>query len=452
MTDQNNISQQGAEKELPRVLILGQTFTSDTGGGITLSNLFKNWPKNKLAVAVESKEKVDFTKALNYYRIGYKELRMPFPFSIFQRKTRCGPIRETIAVGAAVVEPTGSFKSRLKNQFDNFLHYSGLFFWMYGNQRMSHTLLEWIELFNPDVIYFQPNSYKALDFALSVKSKIKVPMVTHVMDDWFSFAIRSSPLKWLWQRKLDLKIRKVFASTSLHLSICKYMSEAYAERYNYKFLPFHNSVDPEFWKRSKINIKDLHNPVKMLYAGRIGYGIDQMILKVASVIEKMGNEGKNIILEIQTKEQDHPSVKTLNSYKYVNITKPIAYEKLPDKLTDADILLIPCDFNGPGVKFIRYSMPTKVSEYMATGTPILVIGPPKTALIEYAKEGWAQLCISNEEAHIEGAVNELLFSYDLRKQVVSVARQLVKENHDETKIIKEFREKLIGLKRNNVVN
>ena len=33
-----------------RILILGQSFNTTTGGGITLSNLFYGWPKDKIAV------------------------------------------------------------------------------------------------------------------------------------------------------------------------------------------------------------------------------------------------------------------------------------------------------------------------------------------------------------------------------------------------------------------
>ena len=35
----------------PRILIIGPPFNNFTGGGITLSNLFKGWPKDRIAVA-----------------------------------------------------------------------------------------------------------------------------------------------------------------------------------------------------------------------------------------------------------------------------------------------------------------------------------------------------------------------------------------------------------------
>jgi hypothetical protein len=35
----------------PKVLIFGQPFNNKHGGGITLSNLFSGWDKDKIAVA-----------------------------------------------------------------------------------------------------------------------------------------------------------------------------------------------------------------------------------------------------------------------------------------------------------------------------------------------------------------------------------------------------------------
>jgi len=40
-----------AAERYPRVLIVGYNFDLVTGGGITLSNLFDGWPRERLAVA-----------------------------------------------------------------------------------------------------------------------------------------------------------------------------------------------------------------------------------------------------------------------------------------------------------------------------------------------------------------------------------------------------------------
>jgi glycosyltransferase involved in cell wall biosynthesis len=424
--------------DLPKVMIIGQTFTSDTGGGVTLTNLFKHWPKNKLAVAVESKEALDFSKSANYYRLGYQEQAMPFPFSLLQRKTPSGKVTESVTKGAVYVKETNHLKATLKRYFDDTLHHLGLYYWLYGNQKVSSEFIEWFNEFNPDVIYYQPNSYKSMGFASRLKRISKKPMIVHVMDDWFTFAVKPGPLMHYWQHKFDQKVRAVFSNADIHLSICQYMSDAYRHRYGHIFKPYHNSVNLDSWM-NKHNLEvNPDEPFHLLYAGRIGYGVENTLMAVAKTVGRMAEKGWTMHFEIQTKDSRHLLVATLRNLKNVTVSETIPYAKLPEKLASADALLIPCDFDEMGLKFIKYSMPTKVSEYMAVGTPVFVVGPPDTALVEYAKEGWAHVCTSMSRNDIETALFELASSEALRSKLVEKAHILVKQNHDEKEVTRQF--------------
>lgn len=430
---------------LPKVLIIGQTFTTDTGGGITLSCLFRDWPKENLAIAVESKEALDLSKCANYYRLGFDELRMPFPFSLAQRKTKSGLVSKEASVGAVTISENSRLKQKLKNSFDTLLDKTGLFLWVYGRQYVSQSFLQWVMAYDPDIIYYQPNSYKSIDFVLELQRIIRKPLVAHVMDDWFSFAIKPSPLYGYWQKQLDEKVRLLFDATQLHLSICDYMSREYEQRYGHRFYAFHNAVEIDFWEKYAKKDANPSLPFRILYAGRVGYGIDDTLLKVGHVIENMGRQNRQVLLEIQTKDQGHPSLNAFSHFRHVKITDPIAYEALPRKFAEADALLIPCDFEGSGVAFIKYSMPTKVSEYMATGTPVIVIGPTDTALVQYAQQGWAHVCSTNSEADIGQAITAILESQPLRSRIALKARELAAKNHDRAEIVRQFRSLLMHL-------
>jgi len=434
-----------AEVNLPKVMIIGQTFTTDTGGGITLTSLFKQWPKDKLAVAVESKEALDFTKCSNYYRLGFLEQAMPFPFSLFQRKTQSGKVTETVTQGASHVKETNHTKAKFKGYLDTALHHLGLFYWIYGNQKLSSAFINWFKEFNPDIIYYQPNSYKSMGFATALKKVSNKPLVVHVMDDWFSFAVKTSPLKSYWQQQFDQKVRTLFSKAQVHLSICQYMSDAYLKKYGFVFKPYHNSVDLNFWQNSRSKVVEQSESFQLLYAGRIGYGLENAILAVAKVVERMATEDINITLEIQTKDSKHPLMSVLQNLSGVTVSQTIPYNDLPAKFSSADALLIPCDFDEAGLKFIRYSMPTKVSEYMAVGTPVFVVGPNETALVDYALQGWAKVCTSIDAAAIKAALLELMKSTDLRRQIVTKAELLVKQNHNEQDNIQNFRKMMLSV-------
>ena len=61
-------------------------------------------------------------------------------------------------------------------------------------------------------------------------------------------------------------------------------------------------------------------------------------------------------------------------------------------LRSASVLLLPVNFDRQSADLIRYSLPTKVPAYLASGTPILAYGPRRMAQIEYARdERWAHI-------------------------------------------------------------
>ena len=79
---------------LPRVLIIGQTFNKKSGGGITQSNLFSGWDKDKIAVTCTAHLLQDSETEIcdNYYQLGNLENKWIFPFNYFQRNFYSGKL------------------------------------------------------------------------------------------------------------------------------------------------------------------------------------------------------------------------------------------------------------------------------------------------------------------------------------------------------------------------
>ena len=89
-------------------------------------------------------------------------------------------------------------------------------------------------------------------------------------------------------------------------------------------------------------------------------------------------------------------------------------------------------------------MPTKVPEYMASGTPILVFAHKTTALYKYAKETeWAYTVSDNNINSIAEAIERIYKDELLRKTLNKKAINIVKTNHDANIIRKKFKETLL---------
>ena len=124
---------------------------------------------------------------------------------------------------------------------------------------------------------------------------------------------------------------------------------------------------------------------------------------------------------------------------------PVAYNQLPDKFSKADLLLLPQDFDEKSVKFLKYSFPTKVSEYMISGSPILVYGDKQTGLTKYAlKENWAYVVTKSKTIHLVNAINEMIDNETLRITLAKKAQNIALQFEDATIVRDNFRKTLLA--------
>lgn len=427
----------------PRVLILNQPFVDNTGGGITLSNLFAKWDREKLAVACSGyllTDNMDPSLCNHYYQLGDKERRWIFPFNLFSRKYYSGPI--FISDGADNEDKVIVNKSKLRVKLImDFLlpmfDYIGLSHFK-TKTRVSPEFCKWVGNFKPDILYVQTHTREDILFAVELYDHLKLPMVFHMMDDWPTTVGIEGPMKNFWKRKIDKEFRLLLNRADLFLGISEYMAEEYKDRYGKKFITFHNPINLEFWEKAQRNNYELPTNPTLLYAGRIGLGIDKSIINIAEALKKVNKELQtDIKLIIQA--QDAP--KWIKNYKNVHHQEFVAYEDLPGVFAQADILVLPYDFSAESTSFIKYSMPTKASEYMASGTPILIFAPQDTALVQYAEKfNWAEVVTENSIQILSEKLKEMFLNESLRERVATTAKYIAETRHNSKLVAEEFKQ------------
>ncbi len=103
------------------------------------------------------------------------------------------------------------------------------------------------------------------------------------------------------------------------------------------------------------------------------------------------------ILDIFTPDLDSPDSKMIRNMNNVRLSSPVKHEEVPALLADSDLLLLPLDFNQTGLNYAQFSIPTKASEYMMSGTPIIVFAPAETAISKFCAENDCAYCLTNPE-------------------------------------------------------
>lgn len=438
--------------DLPRVLIIGQPFNQHTGGGVTISNLFKGWEKNKLASVCAIKlsvGKIDFSICDNYYQMGYDEVTWRFPFRLLQRKYKSGILTPD---DGNLKNITRSKPSKIRgwlvdNYFLPFLDFSGFIHGIYETHP-SPEFYNWLDDFKPDVIYAQAQDYESLVFCRLVHDYLKKPLIFHTMDDWIS-ELRERPLfNKTWFKKIDSELRLVISQSGTLLSISKSMAKEYRKRYGKEFLTFHNPIDVDFWqKESKTDYELNENPI-ILYAGRIGIGINHSLELIGQAIEIVNSE-LNINLRLVLQTQNKP--KWIHNYTCVEHRELVPYQELPKVFSKADFLILPYDFSKKSIKYIKYSMPTKATEYLASGTPVIIFAPEETAVVQYLRDlDCAQILTTPHVHSLAKSIVELIQNENLRKRIGKKARSFAKEEHSSVIVRSRFREMIISTAKKTV--
>lgn len=434
----------------PKVLIFGQPFNNFSGGGITLSNLFKCWPKENIAVTYTGHGLFNVSTDVcdTYYQLGSEEHKWIFPFNLIQRKFKSGI--KLFKDGAAEVHINfiqAGFRYKIVNRiFYPSLRWFGLFHFV-SRISISERLRNWLAEFKPQVLYLQVSTREEILFAKDIMHLLKIPSVIHMMDDWPSTISNKGFLKNYWKKKIDREFKELLNQVDIHLGISNAMSVEYMKRYNKHFVAFHNPIDTKTWLAfTKTNFDLNKDYVKILHSGRLSVGITESLLEVASALDSFNKDGLKAKLHIQTFTQEPEILSRLQKYRSVIINPFAKLEQIPKILSEADILLLANDFNKQGIDYLRLSMPTKASEYMISGTPVLVYSPEETAVSEFFNKNECGICVTRQgKSELIRAIQFMINNEESRRRISINAVDYAKEKFDSIKVRNEFQGLLIDL-------
>jgi len=426
----------------PRILIFGQPFNDFSGGGITLTNLFKGWEKGSIAVAFIGHGLYNVTTEICdiVYQLGGEEHKWIFPFNIIQRKFPSGikTFDPKTPVPYNFIQ-TGLRYKLVNRYFYPFLTWIGIFHTA-SKLSLSDKLKDWLKEYNPEILYLQVSTREEIIFSLDLIGYLKIPSVIHMMDDWPMTISNKGIFKKYWHNRIDREFRILLDHVDLHLSISSAMSEEYLKRYDKEFVAFHNPIETTSWlpfSKKDFTLRDEY--VSILYSGRIGMGITESIYEVADAIDSLNEMNFKIRLRIQTPTKDERILNPLRKYKCVVINPFAELDQLPGIFSRADLLLLANDFSVQGLDFLRFSMPTKASEYMISGTPILVYSPEETAVSRFFIQNECGYCITRQDKNeIMKAIQFLLEHDNYRAKLSSRAINLARSKFSASKVREEF--------------
>lgn len=404
----------------PRILILGHQFDNFTGLGITLGNLFANWPKEKLAIMAPliDIEKCEASRPCGQYICQHSK-----PLINFGRK---------------------GIKKILREWTRKSYYYLGLSEIKYEFPYNDSEIAEAIS-FNPNIVFCCLGTYNSMRSCHQVMKFIpQAKLVLYIVDDWVNSKENNRLFSNYWRNKNDKLFRKLIDSASGLLSICPYMTEVYKQKYNKTFIPFHNPVDCGFWN-SLSSVRKYEPEVNaILYVGKINVDTKQCLLDMAEAVQSLNERGKShkrYVLDIYTPDY-YNNQEIFGANDSCHIYPAVPHNEIPSLMKSYDALLLTLGFAKTTQDYVRLSMPTKVSEYLASGIPVILYCPAGIALAKYLGPKECTInCFERDHQKLSSAISKLedvRFCNELSTKSLELAR-----NHDTIKVRAEF-EKVIN--------
>jgi glycosyltransferase involved in cell wall biosynthesis len=428
----------------PKVLILGTPINQTSGSSITVSNLFHGWPKEKLAVVHSALQGNDPGRASEF------KLRMDMALPWMKRGIQWKTREEIISAPNSLSGETKTISSHDKVHRDvirKVVKYLGVAA-IIRQFPMTPDLIDFVAHFKPDVFYSQLGDIPVAALLQHLTTRFDVPYVVHIMDDYPATLYRKGLFAKQVRRKMHSQLMEVFSRAGACMGICQAMCEEYNLRYGRDFTPFHNTVDLSVWNGRSVQIYQDKKSYRLAYSGRIGVSCLSSIQEICDVIEGWNNPAISVAFDIYVNNIDQAlrTAPFLNrAHSNIQIKQaPKSTTGVAALLSAADILVLPVDFDQDSIEYIRFSMPTKVPAYMATGVPVLVYGPSDIASVKYAKtHGWGHVIEERSPEALTRGILRLCVDSDLRNQLSQQSRQLAALNHETATVRERFRETIV---------
>ena len=407
--------------DLPRVLVLSPiVFNAATGSGVTMGNLFRGWPQERLAqVHCDGNNTPDLTVCRHYFQL---------PNEPFWRGT-------AVKTAATLLSDSASYLLRRRESL--------LAHWLHPDR-----LLAWCRDFAPDLIYARPHDRPSFFTWLPgvLGRELGVPYITRVLDDWpRRYETSPNPAKRLfWQAVGRRQLQRTFDGAAANIAISEEMAAAFAERYKRPFTHFHNTIDTNDWAAIDKSYA-ASNPFRLVYIGSVEPDKELHSLRdVRQVLQQLADDGRRVQLTIYGPDKYRQTVaQHLEQPPLVVHGGLFAAADKPAVLSRADVLLLPINFDTTSQNYVGYSFQTKVPEYMASATPTLVYGPPSSPNVRYAQQGqWAAVVATRDLAQLRQTLTHLMDDEPYRAALGQRARQLAFTNHDGTAVRARFRQLL----------
>lgn len=423
----------------PNVAIVSANpLNSDIANGIMMRSLFRAWPEDRLAqicFPIVAGRHPQFDVCQRYHLIETSGRVRRY------HGRSDGGTRPSHAPGPGTAH--GRMLARLKAN-------SAILPWLklvqelwYSQSWMERALEQELRRIRPDVVYALLGHFCLTRITVRACARLRIPYFLHVTDDFITAAYQSLPFARHIQRASQFWFQRAVDQAACRAAVSPLMADAFHRRYGdcwewFTTLVNADDYDPNYPTREQ-------SGVRLVYTGELGLGRWQVLQDLGATLDRLC-ELNEWPLELHVYAPDAQIRRwgsQLAASRSVVLKGWVNMEQLPGIFGDADILVHVESDESQHAQYTRYSLSTKISQYMMAGRCILGIGPDHVGSMQAIRNARAGLVIPNRRASIdEEALTRLLTDRQARAEFGNSGRRWAVAHVSSTVRQSHFRELL----------
>jgi len=417
----------------PNILVCTVGAWSDSGGSNTMSELVRDYPKDKLA-CLYIRADISDSNVCHHY------------FHIYEGRVMKSMLKQDVQTGEEyfIGEHGGSLKDaeQEKARYEIYRRKSNWFYlfarewvWLLGKWK-SKELDSFLEKVNPEIVIFPIESYihfNRINEYIIKKCKPR-KVLSYLWDDNFTYKQHPNSVgykihRW-WLRQ---GVRRLIQKSTTVFSICPKMKREVDAEYGIDSILLTKPI----YQFNEIRQTAPKYPIKILYTGKLIYGRDNTIAEIVDALKIINQNGTKALLQVYTNTELSQEMQLKVCVKECCEIKGFIPQNEVIKIQkEADVLLYAEDLSDTNLT-ARLSFSTKMTDYLASGNCIWAVGNKDLAPIEYIKEEAAGIVSIDKESVLD-ALRVITENPEILKKYAEKARECGIQKHDKEIIIRTF--------------
>ena len=416
----------------PKVLIVSHnSFSSTNNMGKTLASYFSGFPKECLAQLYfhegvpqsnicnkyySFSDKDALKSILNRYHVGY------------QYNDGCSEISN--------IKKTNGLYAVGKKKLPIALFARDLI-WKLSNIKNKH-LLQWVQKFNPDIIFFASGDYSfAYKIALFLSKALNIPLATCCLDDFYFYCnYKNKFLGKAYHRSFMKVVRKVIDYSKCIFVTNELMAEEYELFFRRKCSILYT---PAEINKEEIKYEDREG---IRYLGGLSLNRHESLLDISRMLEKISSKDERInCVDVYSNENSKEILRNFNMNNGIAFHGFADFSTVQEVIRNSLAVIHVEAFDDKCRQRTRLSLSTKIAESLASGTVLIAYGPLELASMQYLIKYNAAIVSDNIE-DLSLKIQSFLLDKDNYEKISLNAKQLALKNHSLQEISKMLTDEL----------